>query len=76
MAVYVLLLTVLFCVTYVRTAGLKEEFSWTRMTFQWPENQLSSRAAYKYVDIHFYFFKKILIHYTYTNLNIYLLFLF
>lgn len=59
MAVYGLLLTVLFCVTYVRTTGLNEEFSWTRMTFQWPDNRLSSRAAYKYVDVNFYFFIKV-----------------
>lgn len=54
MAVYLSLLTVLFYVTYVKTTGLKEEFSWTRMTFQWPEDQLSSRAAFKYVNVNLY----------------------
>lgn len=36
-----------FCVVLVSSAGLNEDFTWTRINFEWPqEGELSSRFAY------------------------------
>lgn len=43
----IVLVSVTFCLVVVSSTGLNEEFTWTRINFQWPsERQISSRYGY------------------------------